>query len=73
MGKSKRKRRRRGGRSSKSGKSGVLLGMRSGFKNVAGAVTGTAEPKKGKSSWFGTAVLVLLVVAAAAFLFSRYH
>ncbi len=73
MGKSKSKRkksRRSSGGSSKKKSSGVMLGMRSGFKNVANTVTGKAEAKK--RSRVGTLLTVLLVVAAIAVLYRRF-
>lgn len=75
MGKSKtkRKKRRRRGAPQSRKKSGVLLGMRSGFKNVAHSVTGVGEAEEAKkSSFLGTLVTILLVVAAAALLWKRF-
>lgn len=45
-----------------------MLGMRRGFKNVAGSVSGQ---KKGKGAWLGTALTVALILAALALLFYR--
>ena len=76
MGKSKgqRKKRRKRGRPTAKKKGGVLLGMRSGFKNVANTVTGQQpETKSKKSSILGTVVTVLLVAAAAALLWKRFQ
>jgi hypothetical protein len=64
---SKKKRRGRAGAARK--RSGVMLGMRRGFKTVASSVTGV-EPKK-KSGTLGTVIMVALVLAAAALLFYR--
>lgn len=63
---SKKERRRRQQRASGRKKGGALMGMRSGFKNVASSVAGTAEPKKKKSGWVGTAVTLLILAAAVA-------
>ncbi len=73
MGKSKRSgtRKRRGG-SGRGKKKGVLLGMRSGFKNVAHSVVGAESETKKKSSLGGTLLTVLLLVAAAALLYRRF-
>lgn len=72
--KAKRKKRRRRGAPSAKKKGGVLLGMRSGFKNVAHSVTGVGEEQPAKkSSVLGTLVTILLVAAAAALLFKRFH
>ncbi len=47
--------------------------MRSGFKNVAHSVTGVGEAEEAKkSSFLGTLVTILLVVAAAALLWKRF-
>jgi hypothetical protein len=72
--KAKRKKRRRRGRPSAQKKGGVLLGMRSGFKNVANKVTGQEPANKSKkSSILGTVVTILLVAAAAALLWKRFR
>jgi hypothetical protein len=65
MGKSKTRRRR--ARPAQRG--GVMLGMRSGFRSMSGAVTGVET--SGTSRWVGTIVTVLLVLAAAGLLLSR--
>ncbi len=73
MAKGKRKRRRGGGGGKK--KSGFLIGMRSGFKNVATSVTGVGEDKPAKSrtsQMVSTAITVILVLAAAALLYRRF-
>ncbi|HET6610374.1 MAG TPA: hypothetical protein VFG83_00220 [Kofleriaceae bacterium] len=64
----KKKRRRRGMVTRKKG--GVMLGMRSGFKSVANSVSG-GKSAKGKSSWLGTALTVVLILAALALLYYR--
>jgi len=69
-GGSKRKRRRLEKGSKKKKKGGTLTGMRSGFKNVTGAVTGTGPPSK--NSWMGTAVTVLLALAAGGLLYMKF-
>jgi len=61
--KKKRRRRQQGGRK-KSG--GTLMGMRSGFKNVASSVAGAGETQ-GKSSWLWTVLALIVIVAALAF------
>lgn len=69
-GQGQRKRRGgRGGRKGKKGGGGVMTGMRSGFKNVANAVTGAEETTK-KSSWIVTALLIV-VAGLAAYVFLR--
>jgi hypothetical protein len=68
----KRAKKRRAQKSKKGKGGGVMMGMRSGFKNVASSVTG-AEPEGKKSSWVGTAITILLLVAAAALLFQRFR
>lgn len=65
----KRKKRRRGAPTTKKG--GVMLGMRSGFKDVANSVTGK-ETKKGKYSWLGTVIMVLLLGAAVLMLLKNF-
>lgn len=72
MGKSKKrrkKRRRSGGGGARKG--GVMMGMRSGFKNLADNVTGTSDKKK-KSSIGGTLVTIALVIAALALLIQKF-
>lgn len=66
MGKSKSSRKRRRGRPASRKRGGMMLGMRTGFKGVADAVTG--EDRGRKSRWLGRVVTVLLVAAAAALL-----
>ena len=56
----------------KKSKSGVMMGMRSGFKNVANSVTGAEPEGSKKSTWIGTVITILLVVAAAALLFQKF-
>ena len=68
-GKSRRKR-RQGRRSSGRKRGGLLLGMRSGFKGVAGAMTGE-EQARGKYKWLGRAITLLLVAAAIGLLAQR--
>lgn len=64
----KRKRRVEAG----SQKKGVMIGMRSGFKKAATAVSGSQPAaQKKKSSWVSTAITVALVLAAIALLFYR--
>lgn len=64
---SKKERRRRERQAAGRKKGGALMGMRSGFKNVANSVAGTSEPKKKKKSgWVGTAVTLLILAAAVA-------
>jgi hypothetical protein len=71
MAKKRKKRRRRsGGGGGKKG--GVMMGMRSGFKNVAGSVTGTGKPKaKKKESWQSIALTIAVVIAAIVFFYYR--
>ncbi len=71
-GGSKRKRRRQQKGVKKKKGRGTLTGMRSGFKNVTGAVTGTGAPSK-KNSLIGTVVMVGLVLAAAALLYTKFR
>ncbi|HTM18856.1 MAG TPA: hypothetical protein VL172_00045 [Kofleriaceae bacterium] len=66
----KRKRRRGGGGAKKKG--GVLMGMRSGFKNVAHTVAGKEEPKSRAGKIASTALTVVLVIAAAWMLYRRF-
>lgn len=74
MGKSKKrrkKRRRSGGGGARKG--GVMMGMRSGFKNLADNVTGAgADAKKKKSSIGGTLFTIALVIAALALLIQKF-
>jgi hypothetical protein len=66
----KRRKRRRRGRSARAG--GVLTGMRSGFKNVASAATGTGPAQQGKRSWVGTAITIVLLLAAVALIVAGF-
>jgi hypothetical protein len=65
----RKKRRRRGGGGKKGG---VMMGMRSGFKNLADNVTGSGAREQKKSSVLGTVVTIALVIAAAAFAWYRF-
>jgi len=67
--KRKKKRRRREASGRKGG--GVMTGMRSGFKGVAGTVSGKSKPKSKKGAFLSTAMLVLVLVAAIALFMSR--
>lgn len=69
MGKTKTRRRRgnRAGDGKRGG--GLMLGMRSGFKGVAQAVSG--EEDRPSSRWTGRIVMLLLVAAAVGLLLSR--
>lgn len=59
-------------RKSSKRKSGVMTGMRGGFKNLADSVAGTKEKKKKSSStWIGTALTIAIVVAAVAYFLSQ--
>jgi len=52
-----------------------MMGMRSGFKKAAGSVL-SDKPAAGSTrsrSWLSTAFTVLLLAAAAAFLFYRWR
>jgi len=74
-GKPRRKKRRRSPPPKKKG--GLLMGMRSGFKNVAHSVAGVGEEEQKKAQSrrtkvLSTAVTVLLVAAAAAMLYRRF-
>lgn len=69
MSKSRRKR-RRDRRSSGRKRGGLLLGMRSGFKGVAGAMTGE-EQTSSKYKWLGRAITLLLIAAAIGLLAQR--
>ena len=70
MSKAERKRRARAGIGKRG--SGVMRGMRGGFKNIASNVTGEATSDTKKKSWMGTAVTVLLLAAIAAFAYYRF-
>jgi hypothetical protein len=74
MGSKRKKRKKRSGSSRGRRKGGVMMGMRSGFKNVAHSVTGVGEEAatKKKTGVVGTAITVLLVLAAAALLYQRF-
>jgi hypothetical protein len=68
----KRKRRTPAGMKKKGG---LMIGMRSGFKNVAHSVAGVGdeEPaKKKRSSLAGAAVTVVLVLVAAFIVYKRF-
>lgn len=67
MGKKSRRRRARGGRKKKRSGGGIMLGMRSGFKDVAHAVTGNEKASK-KTNWIVTALLVV-VAGVAVYVF----
>jgi hypothetical protein len=67
-------RRRRGNRApDRKRGSGLMLGMRSGFKGVARAVSGEEARSSSRSSsrWTGRIVMLLLVAAAVGLLLSR--
>lgn len=67
-----KKRKRRSPASAKK-KGGVMMGMRSGFKNVAGSVgVGEAPQRKKKSNLVGTIITVALVLVAAVVLYKRF-
>jgi|GEM_PF-5089047 len=67
MGKKARRRRSNKGRGKKRG-GGIMVGMRSGFKDVANAVTGSEETSK-KTNWIVTALLIIAAgVAVYVFL-----
>lgn len=68
----KRAKKKKAAAKKKKAKSGVMMGMRSGFKNVANSVTGAEPEGTKKSTWIGTVITILLVVAAAALLFQRF-
>jgi hypothetical protein len=63
-------RRRRGDRSAGRKRSGgLMLGMRSGFKGMAQAMSG--EETKSSSKWVGRIITLLLLAAAVGLLLSR--
>lgn len=67
MGKSKTRRKRdRRGQPHGRKRGGLMLGMRSGFKDMAGAVSG--EPTSAKQRWLGRIITVLLLAAAIGLL-----
>jgi hypothetical protein len=70
MSKSKngRKRSRRSGPPGRR-RGGLMLGMRSGFKGIAGAVA--SEDRGGKHRWLGHIITLLLVAAAIGLLAYR--
>lgn len=70
MAKGRTKRRSRGGGGGKKG--GLMIGMRSSFKNVAGAVAGGEKPKTRSGQILSTVITVALLIAAAALLLRRY-
>lgn len=68
-GKTRRKRSRRG-RPVARKRGGVMLGMRSGFKGVAGAVSG--DDGTDKQKWLGRVITLLLLAAALGLLIQRW-
>ena len=66
----KRKRRQRGPARPRA-RGGVMRNMRSGFKGVAGAVTGDSQGGGGGSKWTGTIVTVLLLAAIGGLIASQ--
>lgn len=75
MASSRKKRKRRGRESRKRG-GGLMVGMRTGFKKAADATIGTGAPakkkKSGAAAWIGTAITVVLLIAAVALLMQRF-
>jgi hypothetical protein len=69
MATKRKRRRRRSDAPRKSG--GALMGLRAGFKRAAQGAAGSPQPA-GRSSWFGTALTIVLVVAAIAFFLRRF-
>ncbi|WP_428268503.1 hypothetical protein [Haliangium sp.] len=69
MGKAKSKRRRRRAAPESKKRGGVMMGMRTGFKGVAGAVAG--EERSSKYKWAGRIITVLLIAAAVGLLLQR--
>ena len=69
---SQSKKKRRGQDSKKKG-TGLMRGMRGGFKNAAGAVTGLEDKsaKKKKNALVGTIVTIVLVALVAVFMMYR--
>ena len=74
MSKSARTRKRRGGKGGRSGKKkgggGMMRGMRSGFKDVAHAVSGNEKASK-KTNWIVTVLLVIGAGVAAYVLLNK--
>ncbi len=76
MSKSARKRKRRGGKGGRGGEkgkgkgSGLMTGMRSGFKDVAHAVSGNEKASK-KTNWIVTALLIVGAGVAAYIFLNR--
>jgi hypothetical protein len=70
MSTTRKRKHRRGGGGGKKG--GVLIGMRSGFKNVAHTVAGKEEPKSRVGKIVSTLVTAVLVVALAIMLYRRF-
>ncbi|HUS67833.1 MAG TPA: hypothetical protein VMZ28_25030 [Kofleriaceae bacterium] len=66
-----RKKRKRRVEAGSKKKAGVMIGMRSGFKKAASAVTGSEPAVEKKKSWVSTAITIALVLAAAAILYYR--
>lgn len=69
--KRKKKKRRKGGGPKKGG---MMMGMRSGFKNVAHSV-GVGErgtPAKKKKSWIGTAITIALLAVVGWIVYQRF-
>jgi hypothetical protein len=72
MAKASRKRKRRGGAPKK--RSGMMIGMRGGFKKMAQSVTGASAGKEKKSSALSNALWFLVLLAAVGFfLYRRIH
>jgi len=67
MGKDRSKRRSKR-RSPPPRRSGVMQGMRSGFKNVAGTVTGDSADKASGSPWWGWIIALIMAAAVISFL-----
>ncbi|HUH05082.1 MAG TPA: hypothetical protein VML75_23955 [Kofleriaceae bacterium] len=68
-----KKRKRRSPAGSKK-KGGVMMGMRSSFKNVTHSVAGVGDEPQGKkkSSVVGTIITVALVLVAAVVIYKRF-
>jgi hypothetical protein len=50
-----------------------MMGMRSGFKKATSSVVGGDKARQRKPSWVGTAVSIVLLIAAVAFLLYRWR
>lgn len=64
-----------GGGSSQRGKGGAMMGMRSGFKDIAGSVVGKqASSKRSKRAVdiFWWVITIALGIAAAVLLYNRF-